>query len=144
MRSEAKKNGKNNNNNSRSTNTDSRKKKKCTKIYSRAREYARSVLQSATNEVHTHCTTLARAHTQTYTHTWIQFNVIIMWCSWKVFVCRHDSGDGFIAYTLVVGCCFFFVFFLFPSSHFHRTKSIFEMLHKKHFGSSVQANLHLR
>lgn len=25
-------------------------------------------------------------------------NLIIMWCSWKVFVCRHDSGDGFIAY----------------------------------------------
>lgn len=45
------------------------------------------------------------------------FNVIIMWCSWKVFVCRHDSGDGFIAYT--------FLFHHFPSHKVH-----FQMLHK--------------
>lgn len=25
------------------------------------------------------------------------FNIVIMWCSWKVFVCRHDSGDVLIA-----------------------------------------------
>lgn len=44
-----------------------------------------------------------------------------MWCSWKVFVCRHDSGDGFIAY---------FVSFL--HHHFHRTKSDFKC-YTKHF-----------